>query len=93
MKKFVLFISLIIIIFVTIVIVPTYITTHKEIKTITTIDTTYNVVIKDSIEYNIIKRDSIIYNLKQQMIHDIEESKHINDSDAVKLFYKLTSTR
>lgn len=63
----------------------------KEFKQYNEIDTSYNVIIKDSIKYNIIIRDSIIYNLKQQMKYDIEQSKNINDSDAVKLFYKLTS--
>lgn len=54
-------------------------------------DTIAYIIEKDSIKYNIIVIDSIIYNLKQQMKHDIEQSKNINDSDAVKLFYKLTS--
>lgn len=64
----------------------------KESKQYQEIDTIYNVVFKDSVEYNITKKDSVIYNLKQQMQYDIDKSKNINNDDAIKLFYQLTST-
>lgn len=64
----------------------------KKYKQYQEIDTIYNVIFKDSVEYNITKKDSVIYNLKQQMQYDIDKSKNINNDDAIKLFYQLTST-
>ena len=54
-------------------------------------DTLYNKVILDSIEYNIVKRDTIIYKIKVKMMYEIEESKHIDDSNVVKLFNSLVA--
>lgn len=64
----------------------------KESKQHYEIDTIYNIIVKDSVEHNITKKDSVIYNLKQQMQYDINKSKNINNDDAIKLFYQLTST-
>lgn len=89
------------IIYITLAIVVTFISglfiglnynSIKEPKQYQEIDTIYNIIFKDSVEYNITKKDSVIYNLKQQMQYDIDKSKNINNDDAIKLFYQLTST-
>lgn len=89
------------IIYITLAIVVTFISglfiglnynNIKESKQYYEIDTIYNIIVKDSVEHNINKKDSVIYNLKQQMQYDIDKSKNINNDDAIKLFYQLTST-
>lgn len=64
---------------------------NKYDNIVTPIDTTYNRVILDSIEYNILIKDSVIYKLNTEMKDEIDKSYELNDSSAVKLFYKLLS--
>lgn len=57
------------------------------------IDTTYNKIVLDSIEYNIIKRDSIIVKLKEKYYDELEKVISASDSDVVKQFKALSTSR
>lgn len=63
--------------------------THQPIVPSTIIDSTERKL--DSIKYNIIYRDTIIYRIKEEMINEVNEVKHLNDSSSIIEFKKLVT--
>lgn len=57
------------------------------------IDTSYNRIVLDSIEYNIRKKDTTIYNIKKEMKDEIEKAITATDSDAVRQFKELCTSK
>lgn len=64
---------------------------NKDNLEITPIDTTYNLVILDTISQHIKEKDSVIVRLKYKLEYEIEEVKNDNDTAAVNRFYKLVN--
>lgn len=60
--------------------------------TVTICDTTYSVVILDSIKYNIKVKDSIIVELKKKVTYEMEQAINADDSTAVVQFKELASS-
>lgn len=63
--------------------------TYQPIVPSTIIDSTKHKL--DSIKYNIIYRDTIIYRIKEEMINEVNEVKHLNDSSSIIEFKKLVT--
>lgn len=84
-------ISTIIILFISILINIFSIHKYFEIKNETTIDTTYNHIVLDSIKYNIIKKDSVIKIYKEEMYEEIKRNDTANTDDVVRTFYQLVA--
>lgn len=55
------------------------------------LDTTYNVIVLDSIKYNIKEKDSVITKLKIKYEKDVKNANNLDDTAAVELFKVLVT--
>lgn len=74
-------------------IVGLYTDNGKATKNIVEYDTTYNVIVLDSIKHNILFKDSIITKLKIETEDEIKKASNASDSAVVEQFKALASKR